>query len=113
MKEYGERIRKLRELLGISQQELASMLAVHKQMVSDVERGKQRRFSLESEAMLIEKLGIDPIWLLTGKGEIIRSKEEELKEELNLLAKYFRRLPSYKRVSALVEILKILDRYSR
>jgi transcriptional regulator with XRE-family HTH domain len=112
MEGYGERIKELREILKLSQQELADILQIHKQMVSDVERGKQQRFSIKSEALLIEKLHVNPLWLLTGKGEPLQTPNESVEEEMAIIKKYFQKIPANKRLEALTQMLVVLKEQS-
>ena len=113
MEEYGERIKKIREILNLSQQDLADLLHIHKQMVSDVERGKQKRFAMESEAVLIDKLHVDPLWLLTGKGEPLAIPKDPLEEEMAIIRKYFQKVSSSRRLEVLTQILGVLKDQSR
>ncbi len=62
----GERIRKRREALNITQQELAQVLGVTAQHISVVEKGK-RVPSLTFLSKLAEQLGISIDYLVSGK----------------------------------------------
>ena len=99
--EYGERIRLLRERRGLSQSELAKLLGVHKQTVSDVERGKQKRFGLEAERRLKELFDLDDTAPDDSGDTILRAQEE-------LLLYYFRRLPRQRRDMVFVRILEMM-----
>ena len=69
----GQRIRKRRELLNITQQELAQALGVTPQHISVVEQDK-RVPSLTFLTKLAEKLGVSIDYLVSGKatqGEIV------------------------------------------
>ena len=62
----GQRIRKRREALNLTQQELAKTLGVTPQHISVVEQGK-RVPSLTFLAKLAEKLGTNTDYLISGK----------------------------------------------
>ena len=96
--EYGERIRMLREQRGLSQSELARLLGVHKQTVSDVERGRQKRFAPEAEERLKELFGNNQ---KEDDRQILQAQEE-------LLLYYFRRVPQMRRDQLFVELLRML-----
>ena len=117
---YGEKIRKLRERFGLSQSELAQKLGVHKQMISDVERGKQKRFNPQIEKKLIELFDLDPDWFLKeeqpssniGSGtEHQESEDELLRAHELMLLHYFRQIPSQKRLDAMACLLECLARF--
>ena len=69
----GERIREAREALGLSLRPLAAKLQVmevilEKTAISRIER--YERFLSDYELLAFaEVLGVDVMWLLTGKGE--------------------------------------------
>lgn len=66
-KELGLRIRRRREALGISQEELADRARVHRTYVGSVERG-ERNVSLVNILRLAKALNEDPGKLLAGLG---------------------------------------------
>jgi transcriptional regulator with XRE-family HTH domain len=61
----GERVRKRRERLGISQEALADRAELHWTFVGQVERG-QRNISLHNLLKLAAGLGVDPGKLIQG-----------------------------------------------
>ena len=77
MGDFSLRFKKAREILGISQQELAKKLGVSQKSVSFWEKGRN-----EPQASIIRTFcniyGINPTWLLTGKGEMFLSDEPKL-----------------------------------
>ena len=118
MSEYGERIRQIREALGLSQSDFAERLGIHKQMVSDVERGKQKRFNAQIEKSLVDLFGVDLSWLLYGQGEMFAQessyseglkKQEDVEKEM--IVKYFDRIPPQKRLEATLCILECIRKY--
>lgn len=62
----GDRIRKRRQRLRITQQELATAIGVTPQHVSAIEQNK-RDPSLSSVARLAQELGVTTDYLITGK----------------------------------------------
>ena len=56
---FGERVRKTRQALGISQEELAFRSGLHRTYVGSVERG-ERNLSLENIFVFAKSLGCAP-----------------------------------------------------
>ncbi len=117
---YGEKIRELRERFGLSQRDLAQKLGVHKQMISDVERGKQKRFNPYIEHRLIEIFNLDPKWLLEEDEpqEVIVEQQEEKQDDEELLRaqelmllKYFEEIPPQKRLKAMACLLDCISQF--
>jgi transcriptional regulator with XRE-family HTH domain len=65
---FGDRLRQLRELAGLSQRELARRANIPQPVVSDVESGKQKSMSLENARRIARVLGVT-LDLLAGTGE--------------------------------------------
>jgi transcriptional regulator with XRE-family HTH domain len=61
----GERIRKRREALGLSQESLAELSAVHWTFLGQVERGR-RNLSLHNLLKIAAGLSVDPAELVQG-----------------------------------------------
>jgi transcriptional regulator with XRE-family HTH domain len=66
----GQRIRKRREAMKLTQQQLGDALSVTAQHISAIEKDK-RAPSLDSLARLAEELGVTVDFLVTGKEGII------------------------------------------
>ena len=60
----GANIRAYRRERGVSQEELADTLGVHRTYMGGVERG-ERNLTLRSLERLAERMGVDPVTLLT------------------------------------------------
>jgi transcriptional regulator with XRE-family HTH domain len=59
----GANIRAYRRGKGVSQEELADTLGVHRTYMGGVERG-ERNLTLRSLERLAERMGVDPVTLL-------------------------------------------------
>ena len=70
----GQRLRQLREVAGLSQNELAKRANVHRPIISDVESGKQKSMTLENARRIARALGVT-LDLFAGPGE---EEHEEL-----------------------------------
>jgi transcriptional regulator with XRE-family HTH domain len=64
----GERLRQLRELANLSQNELAKRANVPRPIISDVESGKQKGITLENARRIARVLGVT-LDLLADTGE--------------------------------------------
>jgi transcriptional regulator with XRE-family HTH domain len=64
----GSRLRRLRELAGLSQNELAKRARVPRPTITDVENDRQRNVTLETARRLARVLGVT-LDYLAGKGE--------------------------------------------
>ena len=85
----GERIRKRREALNLTQQELAQVLDVTPQHISVIEHDK-RVPSFAFLTKLAEKLGVSIDYLVSGKatqGEIVLDPIVAIKADKTLTAK--------------------------
>lgn len=58
LKDFGKHIRRLRQNLGISQEELSFRSGLHRNYISDSERG-QRNLSLKALNSLAKGLGVE------------------------------------------------------
>lgn len=64
--EMGERIRKYRELLGLTREDLAYRLDVTSKFIADVECGA-KGMSLKRFCLLVQTLGVSADYLLLGE----------------------------------------------
>ncbi len=114
--DYGKKIQELRKRLGLSQSAFAAKLGIHKQMVSDVERGKQKRFNPQIEQKIVEIFGIDPAFFITSQNSRL-SESQSLEStktysaEEEILLRYFAQIPEAKRLDALVCLLECIRKY--
>jgi len=87
----GERIKKRRQALGITQRQLAEALGLTPQHISAVEQDK-RTPSLSSLARLGEELGVTVDYLVCGKEGIITKVIPAIKADKQLTLKSKRSL---------------------
>ena len=62
----GVNIRIYRKARGLSQEELADVLGIHRTYMGGVERG-ERNLTLQSLERLAQNMGVDPVTLLRVK----------------------------------------------
>jgi len=79
----GERIRKRRQLMKLTQQELGKALGLTPQHISAIEQDK-RTPSLASLAKIAEELGVSVDYLLTGQEGIITDTIPAIKADKKL-----------------------------
>ncbi len=73
---YGERLRKARKLMNLSQQELGERLDIKTMIVSRLETNET---NLKAPILTrLDELGINIGWILTGKGDIFKNDKLEL-----------------------------------
>jgi|GEM_PF-261166 len=74
--EFGERVRKLREEAGISQEELSFQSGLHRTYIGSVERA-ERNPTIQTAARLAKALGVDLARLFDGLESSPSAKSEE------------------------------------
>jgi transcriptional regulator with XRE-family HTH domain len=65
----GDRIRRRRQEIGISQQELSDMTGVRRATISDLESGKRTGMTLDTAKALARALGVSIDYLADTWGE--------------------------------------------
>ena len=73
---YSERLKAARRHAGLTQAELASRLGINQTSISDLERGKS--LSSSHTADIAYQCGVDPLWLQSGKGAMLKLSGEGL-----------------------------------
>jgi transcriptional regulator with XRE-family HTH domain len=63
----GHNLRVYREAKGLSQESFADELGVHRTYMGGIERG-ERNLTLKSLERIAERVGLDPLALLSGQG---------------------------------------------
>jgi transcriptional regulator with XRE-family HTH domain len=94
----GKRIRKRRQILEMTQKELAEAIGVTPQHISAIEQDK-RDPSLSSLAKLAEELGVTIDYLVTGKESVITDTIPAIKGDKKL------KLKAKKALTALIQEL--------
>lgn len=79
----GQRIRKRRQILKLTQQQLAAALDLTSQHISAIEQDK-RAPSLTSLAKLAEELGVTVDYLVTGKEGVVTDTIPAIKADKRL-----------------------------
>lgn len=72
-----EQIKLIRQSLNVTQQELAKRLKVPASTISNIENGS-REIPKSLMKQMVEELGLDATWVLTGKGEMFASQKKEV-----------------------------------
>lgn len=65
----GERIKWARKRAKLTQDQLAAKVGITKSSISGLELGTSKKPSSENLLPLADALGVDPNWLITGKGD--------------------------------------------
>jgi transcriptional regulator with XRE-family HTH domain len=65
----GERLKLIRKLKGMTQQQLAKAIGVDQSAISQIERGDSKSANAENLLKIAAVLNTNPQWLLTGKGD--------------------------------------------
>jgi len=65
---FGANLRRVRRMMGMSQEQFAEMLGVHRTYAAALERG-ERNSSLETIEHISQQLGMDPVAMLTALDE--------------------------------------------
>jgi transcriptional regulator with XRE-family HTH domain len=60
----GRNLRLLRIARGLSQEDFADFLGVHRTYLGGIERG-ERNLTLKSLERIAQQIHVDPVWLLT------------------------------------------------
>lgn len=73
----SDKMREIKEALGLTQQQLAEALGVKLDRVKSLTSGKVEKLSQAETKSLVEKLHVNPRWLATGEGDMLRSAGEQ------------------------------------
>ena len=84
MNTQGERIKKIRQELNLSQDEFGGLFNIQKQMVSSLENDKLK-LNNEKLVFLCENNNININWLLCGKGEMFITAQPSSQDKTELV----------------------------
>ena len=73
----GERIKKLRETLGLTLESFGEKVGVTRGAISNLEKGN-RNLTEQMTKAICREFGVDYIWLTTGEGEMFPDADIEL-----------------------------------
>ena len=73
----GERIKKLRETLGLTLESFGEKVGVTRGAISNLEKGN-RNLTDQMKKAICREFGVDYIWLTTGEGEMFPDADMEL-----------------------------------
>ena len=73
----GERIKKLRETLGLTLESFGEKVGVTRGAISNLEKGN-RNLTEQMTKSICREFGVDYIWLTTGEGEMFPDADIEL-----------------------------------
>jgi len=91
----GSRLKRIRKLLKLTQQELADTLEVKWHKIKDIEANKLK-LTPELAELIEQKYSISGWWLLTGKGEMFIDNNMNNKNIEKELIEAFKKLPTKK-----------------
>lgn len=80
-KKFPERLKKLIEILGLSQAEFARSIDLKPAFISDLINQRAKSFSQESLLKLRVAHNVNPLWLISGEGQMLIT-ELEMKTDL-------------------------------
>lgn len=72
----AQRIKILRKQLGMSQTEFAGEIGITQTSLSQIE-GEKNGISYDVYKAIVARFNVDPLWLMDGKGEMLRSEEAQ------------------------------------
>lgn len=68
-----KRLKELRKEFNLTQKELSEVLNCPQQRITDLETGKVKNIKSTEVAILENKFDINPLWILTGDGNILKN----------------------------------------
>jgi len=84
MENFGERALRVRQHTKLSQEAFANEIGISsKQTVSNVEKGKQKKYTDDDINKIIDKFGISRSWLILGDGDMLSSSSNEPQSTTN------------------------------
>jgi phage repressor protein C with HTH and peptisase S24 domain len=87
---FGDRALKVRQHTKLSQEAFANEIGISsKQTVSNVEKGKQKKYSDDEINKIIDKFGISKQWFILGEGKMLQSDLTKSTQTLVDTGKHF------------------------
>lgn len=83
----GERIKDLRVARGWKQVELAKAIGIKPPSLSLIEKGHTKSLKAKTILRLAEVFGVDPRWLETGRGPMVKASASDGEAEVLSLAR--------------------------
>lgn len=71
----SEMLRDIKNALNLTQEQLAAALQVNLDRVKSLTSGKAKKLTREETKALVENLHVNPVWLATGEGEMLKTPE--------------------------------------
>ena len=78
----GERIREVRNTLGLTLEKFGDRLGVTKVAISNIEKGN-RNLTEQMTKAICREFGVDYIWLTTGEGEMFVDTDDDFIERID------------------------------
>lgn len=78
----GERIREVRNSLGLTLEKFGDRLGVTKVAISNIEKGN-RNLTEQMTKAICREFGVDYIWLTTGEGEMFVETDDDFIERID------------------------------
>lgn len=78
----GERIREVRNTLGLTLEKFGDRLGVTKVAISNIEKGN-RNLTEQMTKAICREFGVDYIWLTTGDGEMFIDNDDDFIERID------------------------------
>ena len=104
---YGERLKQIRSMLRMSQQEFANSISIkNKQTISDTENGRQHELPSYAEVALEKVYNVNLTWLRTGEGNMYTAIDRVMEETAP-----YGKLPVD--IETIVDILQDMDKDKR
>lgn len=82
----SEQIKAIRKVKNLSQSELANICNVSTSAIGNIESGRQKEISRSIMKELVNRVGVNPSWLLTGEGKMFTSHKETLHSPIKTMA---------------------------
>lgn len=78
----GERIKEVRNTLGLTLEKFGDRLGVTKVAISNIEKGN-RNLTEQMTKAICREFGVDYIWLTTGEGEMFVETDDDFIERID------------------------------